>query len=57
MPAKTTPRTPCRGPSRRDLLRAGVLGLGGFCLGLDDLFRLRALAAGAGPVRPAKVKN
>src|ERR1700722_15906097 len=57
MPAKCQPGTPCRGPSRREVLRAGVLGLGGFCLGLDDLFRLRAFAAGTGQVRPAKVKN
>jgi hypothetical protein len=33
----------CSGPGRRDLLRAGVLGFLG--LGLDDWFRLRALAA------------
>ncbi len=57
MPAKNRPATTCRGPSRRDLLRAGVLGLGGFGLGLDDLFRLRAFAAGAGKARPTKVKN
>lgn len=34
---------PCRGPSRRDLLRAGVLGPLG--LGLSDWLRLRAVAA------------
>ncbi|GAC1475083.1 MAG: DUF1501 domain-containing protein [Isosphaeraceae bacterium] len=39
------------------MLRAGVLGVGGWSLGLDDLFRLRALAAGAGKSRPARVKN
>jgi hypothetical protein len=33
----------CPGPSRRAILRAGVLGALG--LGLDDLFRLRAMAA------------
>ncbi len=33
---------PCRGPSRRDLLRVGVLSAWG--LGLHDLFRLRARA-------------
>src|SRR5262245_29298327 len=43
----------CRGPSRRAFLRAGLIGTIG--LGLDDLLRLRALAAGAG--KPAKVKN
>ena len=47
----------CRGPSRRAALRAGVLGAGAFGLGLDDLFRLRALAESAGKGRPAKVKN
>lgn len=39
----------CSGPRRRDLLRAGVLGFLG--IGLEDLFRLRALAAD--PSRPA----
>ena len=34
---------PCRGPSRRDLLKVGLLSAWG--LGLDDLFRLRAQAA------------
>jgi hypothetical protein len=34
---------PCRGPSRRDLLRVGVLSAWG--LALDDLLRLRARAA------------
>ena len=50
---------PCRGPSRRELLRVGLVGLGGAALGLDDLFRLRALAADAtgGKASPAKVKN
>ena len=33
---------PCRGPSRRDLLRVGALSA--FGLGLADLFRVRALA-------------
>ena len=32
----------CRGPSRRDLIRVGLLGA--FGLGLDDVFRLRARA-------------
>ncbi len=50
MSAKIT----CRGPRRRDLLRAGLLGAGGLWLGLDDLFRLRTLAAKTGPT---KVKN
>jgi hypothetical protein len=38
-------------------LRAGVLGVGSLALGLDDLFRLRAIAAGAGSAKTAKVKN
>ncbi len=33
----------CRGPNRRELLKVGALSL--FCLGLDDLFRHRALAS------------
>lgn len=48
---------PCPGPSRRALLRAGMLGAGGMALGLEDLFRLQAQAAGAGKAKPAKVKN
>ena len=35
-------RQPCRGPSRREVLRIGSLGFLG--LGLDDWFRLRAMA-------------
>jgi Protein of unknown function (DUF1501) len=46
MPASAPFRTPCRGPSRRALLRAGLHGTLG--LGLADLLRLRALAAGEG---------
>jgi hypothetical protein len=43
----------CSGPRRRDLLRAGVLGFLG--LGLDDWFRLRALAADRSrPSAPAR---
>src|SRR4051812_3208028 len=41
MKTKGTNR-PCRGPSRRDLLRVGMLTAWG--LGLDDLLRLRARA-------------
>src|SRR6185437_9182693 len=37
--------------------RIGVLGVGGLALGLDDVLRLRALAAGAGKARETKVKN
>jgi hypothetical protein len=33
---------PCRGPSRRDILRAGLFGISGLALG--DLLRLRALS-------------
>ncbi len=49
------PSRACRGPSRRALLRAGMLTA--FGLGLDDLFRLRSLAGGQGGVKPSKVKN
>lgn len=45
----------CRGPSRRSLLRAGMLTA--FGLGLDDLFRLRSMGAGVGGVKPTKVKH
>ncbi len=53
-PSVTDPRA-CPGPSRRSLLRAGMLTA--FGLGLDDLFRLRSLAAGPGGVKPTKVKH
>ncbi len=43
-------REPCRGPSRREVLRAGALGFLG--LGLGDWFRLRALAGGDGGKTP-----
>ena len=42
----TSRREPCRGPSRREILRVGALGFLG--LGMGDWFRLRALAARAG---------
>ena len=42
----TSRREPCRGPSRREILRVGTLGFLG--LGMGDWFRLRALAAGSG---------
>jgi hypothetical protein len=45
---------PCRGPSRRALLRVGLLGAWG--LGLVDLLRLRAQAAEAGASRPVEPK-
>jgi len=51
MPATASP-VPCRGPSRRDLLRVGLLGVLG--LGLDDWLRLRALGAASGATRPVK---
>jgi hypothetical protein len=57
LPAKSNAGDSCRGPRRRDLLRAGLLGAGSLCLGLDDVFRLRAFAAGSGQSRPSKVKN
>ncbi len=49
----------CRGPSRRELLKVGVLGALG--LGLDDLLRLRAAAAdghnyGGSPLLPGTPK-
>lgn len=46
---------PCRGPSRRALLRAGLFGLCG--MGLDDLLRLRALASAPGRAIPARATN
>jgi len=49
------PTRACRGPSRRALLRAGLLTA--FGLGLDDLFRLRSLAAGPGGIKATKVKH
>jgi uncharacterized protein (DUF1501 family) len=55
MTANAKNGTTCHGPTRRALLRAGVLGAGGLALGLDDLFRLRAWGAAAS--KPAKVKN
>jgi len=49
MPARPDARA-CPGPSRRDLLRAGLLTTLG--LGLDDLLRLRAYADSAGSGGP-----
>ena len=49
------PSRACRGPSRRGILRAGMLTA--FGLGLDDLFRLRSMAGGAGGVKATKVKH
>ena len=46
---------PCRGPSRRALLRVGLLGAWG--LGLDDWLRLRARASEAGAGHPARATN
>lgn len=43
----------CDGVSRRSFVRAGVLGMAGF--GLADLLRLRASAAGGGPIRAKAV--
>jgi hypothetical protein len=50
---------PCGGPSRRELLRVGLLSA--FGLGLDDLLRFRAVAGDAGygkdkPLLPATAK-
>ena len=49
------PALPCRGASRRSILRAGLLTA--FGLGLDDLFRLRSFGSGTGGVKPTKVKH
>ncbi len=46
---------PCRGPSRREVLRIGSLGFLG--LGLDDWFRLRALAGSKASGSAPPVKN
>src|SRR5277367_3942436 len=48
-------RQPCRGPSRREVLRIGSLGFLG--LGLEEWFRFRAAAAGSSAGDAAKVKN
>jgi hypothetical protein len=50
----TPNRQPCAGPSRREVLRLGTLGFLG--LGLDEWFRLRALA-GSKSGGSAQVKN
>jgi len=52
--SRTTSRQPCRGPSRRDVLRVGSLGFLG--LGLDEWFRLQASAV-TDSTRQSKVKN
>jgi hypothetical protein len=44
----------CDGVSRRCVLRAGVLSMGGLSLSLADLLRLRAQAAGSPPSRRAE---
>jgi hypothetical protein len=50
-----TPKGPCRGPSRRDLLRVGLLSAWG--LGLEDLLRARAVAREGKPATgPGKAK-
>src|SRR5262245_17660546 len=56
-PMTARPAVPCRGPSRRSVLRAGVLTALG--LGLDDWLRLRALATtpGAGAPVVGKARN
>jgi hypothetical protein len=51
-----TPKGPCRGPSRRDLLRVGLLSAWG--LGLEDLLRARAVAREGKPATgPGKAKG
>jgi len=57
MSVKNRAAAGCQGPTRRALLKAGLVGLGGLSLGLDDLLRIRAGAAAAGMARPAKVKS
>ena len=47
--------SPCRGPGRRSLLKAGMLTA--FGLGLDDLFRLQSFANGGNGAKPTKVKH
>ena len=51
------PSRVCRGPNRREVMRLGMLTA--FGLGIDDLFRRqnRALASGAGGIKPTKVKH
>ncbi|MDR3636238.1 MAG: DUF1501 domain-containing protein [Isosphaeraceae bacterium] len=45
----------CRGPGRRALLRAGLLGALG--LSLDQVLRLQSLAAETGGAKPIKARN
>ncbi len=45
----------CGGPSRRAILQVGLTTSIG--LGLADLLRLRAIAGGAGGIKPTKVKS
>ncbi len=54
MPTSANVR-PCRGPSRRELLRVGLLGTWG--LALEDLLRLRAWSADTGATQPGKARN
>ncbi len=54
MPAPDLHRS-CRGPSRRSILHAGLLGALG--LGLDDLLRLRARASGPSASPPGKAQS
>ncbi len=55
MSRRSLPSTPCPGPSRRAILRAG-LGTA-FGLGLSDVLRLQAMAAGEAAKSTAKVKH
>ena len=45
---------PCLGPSRRDLLKVGLLGAWG--LGLDDFLRMRSQAAETGAAKAPKAR-
>src|SRR5262245_57878369 len=54
MPASAIPGV-CRGPSRRALLRVGLLGAWGF--GLADLLRHRAWSSATAPARPARARS
>lgn len=49
------PPSVCRGPSRREVLRLGLMGTLG--LGLEDILRLRALASPQVAKESGKVKN
>src|SRR5262245_29435930 len=55
MSTSRTNAAACRGPSRRALLRIGILGAWG--LGLDELLRLRAWSSGTALAPPVRARS